>query len=305
MKKTNYNVENQIKELLKQNGVKIKNMTFVPIGEESYGYKVETQDQILFAKYSLNPDVNKGISIVNSLLLEVSDLPFVVPPKQINGTTEFDLPMGKLYFYPFIDGVVVNTPNENFSNKLLQEISGIMVQIHKRTPSIKTNVEKENFEDVWMQRFNNLPIKNVKDNWLETLYSKNMDKIKTVIEQHIDMGNKLKTTKLDFVLSHGDITGLNIIQTEAGLKLLDWDGVLMAPKERDLNFFLDVPNFPLRDYLFKTSYDSVNKDAAKYYGYRWAIESIIVNFQRLFNYREDFGEQKQLVKEIEYYISSF
>ena len=43
-----------------------------------------------------------------------------------------------------------------------------------------------------------------------------------------------------FVLSHGDLWGTNIIRGESDkLHLVDWDGALLAPQERDLTFFIE------------------------------------------------------------------
>lgn len=57
--------------------------------------------------------------------------------------------------------------------------------------------------------------------------------LKLVLE--LDMlAEKMKNSKADFVLCHTDIHNWNMMQTEKGLVLLDWEGLRYAPPEADL-----------------------------------------------------------------------
>jgi hypothetical protein len=52
---------------------------------------------------------------------------------------------------------------------------------------------------------------------------------------------QLSEINLPFVLTHGDPHHYNVLQTPLDVWLVDWDGVKIAPAERDLWHYLDAP----------------------------------------------------------------
>lgn len=74
--------------------------------------------------------------------------------------------------------------------------------------------------------------------------------IRNIIEHHNQVASHYKQKRLNFVLTHGDVTGLNIIVTnKSNIKLVDWDGARLTPLEGDLNFLYDNLNFFLDKYI--------------------------------------------------------
>lgn len=119
------------------------------------------------------------------------------------------------------------------------------------------------------------------------------------------MGNKYIVSNPKLVLTHGDITGLNIILSEEGLKLTDWDGACYAPKERDFIFLFDNPNFSLEQYFQLTGekyYDPLLKE---FYNLDWALNSIIGNFENLINTNKSKDDKQECFDEIIEYLSYY
>jgi spectinomycin phosphotransferase len=83
-------------------------------------------------------------------------------------------------------------------------------------------------------------------------------------------------------LCHADIHRGNILVDAAGrLRVVDWDGVVLAPRERDLMFVIDgvtagPPVTPRQQALFMDGYGTadVNAVALAYYRHAWAIQDI-------------------------------
>ena len=103
----------------------------------------------------------------------------------------------------------------------------------------------------------------------------------------------------EMVLTHGDITARNILLTKEGsIKLLDWDEAKIAPKEKDINFLYDNPNFDFEYYQSITRSGDFIPDLRKYYKDVWNLESILVNIQRLQYFKEEYGSREYLLEDV-------
>lgn len=103
------------------------------------------------------------------------------------------------------------------------------------------------------------------------------------------MGRQLQSRPFEYVLCHTDIHAANILVSEAGeIYLVDWDGPLLAPRERDLLFIVGSciarHTEPGEEALFFQSYGAVEIDwtALAYYRYERAIEDLGEVAQRVF-----------------------
>ncbi len=275
---------------------------FIPVGQDSYSYVVTTNDrEKYFVKYSNQEHVNKHINLVNELLLQLKDFDFVVPPLVIDGKSAFQATNGLIYVYPYIEGEVVHASNPEFGQKLISKLTGIMTQIHNATDTVTVPLFRENFQNGYMKRFEKIKqaidIANV-DEDIRKLYLENNETIECLIEDHNTLAKIYQKQTLPLVLTHGDITGLNIILSKDGIKLTDWDGAMFAPKERDLNFFVDNSYFSLEHYLLLTKQKQYNPELRKFYGQKWSIGSILQNFESLLKDDKNTGDKEDYIAEI-------
>ncbi len=69
--------------------------------------------------------------------------------------------------------------------------------------------------------------------------------IEQVITHSQVLGDEIRRRIPPAVLCHADIHAANIIADPAGrLWVIDWDGVMLAPRERDLMFWCSTPSWP-------------------------------------------------------------
>jgi spectinomycin phosphotransferase len=113
------------------------------------------------------------------------------------------------------------------------------------------------------------------------------------------LGKRLQSVPFEYVLCHADIHAANILVSEdARIYLIDWDGPLLAPRERDLLFVVGSrigrPVEAREEALFFEGYGAVPIDwtALAYYRYERAIEDMGQMGQRVFRDTDQSEEAK-------------
>src|SRR3989344_1392067 len=260
MKHDSQNTKRSIIDGLKKHyGITLNSIDFKPVGEESYSYLATgTNNQKYFVKYCEKTNVTKNIDLVNQLLVQLKDFYFVVPPIDVKGKTSFSILTGKIYVYPYIDGEIITIGNEKFEKDLVDKLLNIMVKIHSSKDKITVKLPVEDFNNDFLTDFEKLLILQTDrgarlNTEAVSILKSNEALIRKLINTHTKLEEYYKKDKPYLVLTHGDITGRNIILSEDGLKLVDWDGAMIAPSERDLNFLLDNPHFSVFSSVFFTA----------------------------------------------------
>ena len=81
-----------------------------------------------------------------------------------------------------------------------------------------------------------------------------------------ELSEALKNRDLRMALCHTDVHGWNLMST-GQLKLIDWEGLKLAPVEADMMSFVDEPYFSefMRIYANTHSHYEVNIEALTFY----------------------------------------
>ena len=272
--------KNKIKKfVLNQYGLEINKVEFVPKGEVSYGYVLTTKDK---KKFFAKIFPKSRIGQINAKLLDFSlnvafqlyakcgidkiTYPILTKKNKLNPYFE-DMPF---VLFEFIEGK--NEYELKMDNQEISNLAKVLAEVHKCVSRLKINKPLvENFALGYKRDL----LKSLKElenpRNLDNKYKKKLAKMILPVKESILYALR-KTEKLakenkkkDFVICHTDAIDSNlIINNKKEVFIIDWDGVLIAPKEHDLWFYLDDPRF-LKAYEKEFGKFKLNKKAILFY----------------------------------------
>jgi spectinomycin phosphotransferase len=114
--------------------------------------------------------------------------------------------------------------------------------------------------------------------------------IREMLGRAENLGKELQSKSFEHVLCHSDIHGANILVSQDGpIYLIDWDGPIIAPRERDLLFVIGSviarPVESRQEALFFEGYGPIEIDpsALIYYRYERVIQDLGEMANRIFH----------------------
>ena len=186
----------------------------------------------------------------------------------------------------------------NLTTSQVKDLASIVVELHSHGKDIPISIQliKEDFDIEFTNKITshleqidtlNAPLKElIQPSALHILHG-----IKLLTE----LSTVLKNSNLKSCLCHTDIHEGNILQTESGIVLIDWEGLKLAPAEAD---FFDIVRKDWQSIFFKKykeihpSYES-NLDCLKFYQLRRILEDIWEFIEQL-QYDEQSEEEQKV-----------
>jgi spectinomycin phosphotransferase len=119
------------------------------------------------------------------------------------------------------------------------------------------------------------------DERLTAVLETHRDRIGRVVERATGLGERLRQRSFERVLCHADIHAANVLVAEDGrVFLVDWDGPMRAPRERDLLFVIGSRIArrvtPEEEEWFFSGYGAVeiDREAIVFYRYERILEDV-------------------------------
>ena len=171
---------------------------------------------------------------------------------------------------------------------------GVMRSIHDAAipPELASKLPKAVFALNWLDKLEQVDLLLARGNHeagaqaaVAQIWRENADTIDRCRSRYLSLGARLERQSPDFVLCHADIHRANTIIDPAGaLHIVDWDETLLAPKERDLMFFIDDGCSAEATEAFFAGYGDTAVDpiALAYYKYDWVLQEFADYGERVF-----------------------
>ena len=231
----------------------------------------------------------------------------IAPFETPEGRLWVDLDEYKLILYPFIKGrsgftVVLSDQQWSDLGSALRLIHNVALP-----GELVDLVPLETFSGYWRDKVRSFLQKANSEVFTEHsaqktagLLLEKQSEIFSLVNRSERLAEKLSLKKHQFVLCHADIHAGNILVDGNGkLHIVDWDTLILAPRERDLMYIGGGQGFPghtplEEETLFYAGYGpvTIDQDGLAYYRYERIVEDIAVICQMLL-LTEDGGQDRE------------
>lgn len=291
-------------------GFSVQLIRFMPLGadQNTAVYKAVTTDrQDYFVKLRFGV-FNKASVTIPRYLYDEGIKQIIPPIPTLNRALWMEAENFTLHAYPFIEG------QHGYHTKLTgsqwREFGQTIKQIHSihLNTFIRMMVPKEetstDFGKSLRKILVNINSFTREDNLCQETVELLVEK-KTVlldlIQRYDTLAQVFQKNSHDLVLCHGDMHAWNLLIGQDGeLYLVDWDTLVLAPKERDLMFvgagLGDSGYSPEEEEkLFYDGYGQteINQYAIAYFRYARIVEDIALFCDQIFSSRENLEDRKQ------------
>ena len=282
-----------IEQLETHYALRIRALEFLPIGNDqrAWSYRVEADAGVYFLKLrrgGTKPATLSAPHYLKSIGIEQ----VVAPLAACSGALSVAACDYDFILYPFIEGKSawrMPIPLANW-----RDWGTIMRRIHGSTLAapVLALAEREAFGVKWLDtigRVEDLLRRRATRGHVAAqaarVWRDQEAEIDRCRRRYREMGALLTADPPPFVLCHADIHTANIILDAQGeIRIVDWDETVIAPKERDLMFFVDDGHTQEETDAFFAGYDGgeINWLALAYYKYDWVVQEFADYGERIF-----------------------
>lgn len=272
-------------------GIDVAGLAILPLGADidASVYKaVATDLRVYFVKVKRARFDDMGVRVVERLFDE-GIKQVIAPVKTLQGLLAQQTEEFIVIVYPFIEG------QDGFSRDLTDSQWGMLGralrQVHElEVPQdMQKGIRREGYDPKWRYVLRSLFIHIQAHKYpdevglkLLTFMQAHMPTISRLLDRAEFLGQRLQGQTQQYVLCHSDIHAGNVlIGQNDDIFIVDWDEVILAPKERDLMFIgagvANVWNKPREVELFYKGYGktTVNSTIIAYYRHERIVQDIV------------------------------
>lgn len=283
-----------------QYGLRLVTLEFLPLGHDYDAgvYRgVSEQDTAYLLKVTSRP-LYEPRCLVPRYLNDQGIASVVAPMRTSSGALWMKLEDWTVIVYPWIAG---DSSLMGMTDGQWKQVGTIFKQIHQvmLPPVGFASLRKETFDPTeylrWVRTFENQHAHtedpSASAQALRSSWVAHQSTIHTVVTSLEMLAEMLQGRIFPYVICHADLHARNLIRDQAGkVFVIDWDEVMLAPKERDFIFV----RHPHADAFFH-GYGQAQIDwvALTYFLWERVVQDLI-ECTRNVCFREDWGEESRL-----------
>ncbi len=291
--------------------IQAKQVELLPIGADANStvYKVEAQNrELLFLKLRRGV-FNRPSVTVPAYLSELGVAQLIPPVKTKTGQLWADGATYKMLLSVYVDGK--NGYETDLAPSHWAEFGRALKKIHdaKLPIELLENVKRESYSaegrDAVLSFLDLAQNRSFEDPISQEVAAVFIDKraeIEKLVRRASELATKLQSQELERVACHADLHAGNLLiaEKDQALYLIDWDEIILAPKERDLMFIggsllaSDI-GWQAEEQAFYGAYGDAEIDAAAlaYYRYERIIQDIFAYGKELLLSAEGTPEERR------------
>lgn len=279
-------------------GISVRAVEFLPIGNDAAAasFRVHAERDAYFLK--LRKGAPNPASLTVPHYLRTKGVANVVAPLATESGGLFaETDEYSLILYPWIEGE--SKWGKTLSRRQWRAWGAILGAIHRTglIDELKSQLTEELYGKRWIDRLDNVEgaLERMRQphafaSEFAKLWRKRAAQIEEARRRYLSLGSRLEARGHKHVICHADIHPANIMVDEAdAIHIVDWDEVMLAPKERDLMFFLvdGHPKYAVSAFLDGYGDCPADKIGLAYYRYDWVLQEFC-----------DYGERVLLSTEL-------
>ncbi len=296
-------------------GLSVEKVSFLPIGADlnTAVYRAVADNNVHYFVKLRRGNFDKAVAAVPKFLSS-RGIKQVIPSLTTRmGQLWANLDHFTVMLYPYVEGH--NGFEAKLSEQQWAEFGVALKSFHAADvpPEMTNGIHHERFSSRWRKVVKS-HLARIDDEVFDEsvavemaafLKSKRNETIE-IVNRTERLGQALQAQPPEFILCHGDIHLWNLlIEVTGALYMVDWDTLIVAPKERDLMFIGgglgDSGYTPQKEEsLFYQGYGQTQIDpiAIAYYRYERIIEDIAVYCEQIFLSNKGGKDRKQSVAEL-------
>ncbi|MFN8473456.1 MAG: aminoglycoside phosphotransferase family protein [Anaerolineae bacterium] len=288
-------------------GIEAAEIAFLPLGADAATavYRVNDDTEAYFLKLR-HGDFDETAVAVPRFLSDHGVGHIITPVQTRDGRLWTRVSDFAATLYPFVEGW--NGREAPPLERHWVELGVALRAMHtlELPPSLAERIPRETFSSYWRDMVRGFQAR-VED----TVYAESVAarcaqfvrekrrEINGLVARAEELAEELHAQPPPYVLCHGDIHAWNLlIEADGALYIVDWDTLILAPKERDLMFVgagLGIGDTPEEAALFYRGYRAtdINLDALAYYRFERIVEDIAAFCQQLLLTDEGGADREQ------------
>ena len=292
---------------------------FLGADRNTFVYKVSSSKGSVFLKIRTGYFDKFSVTIPYFLSQKIGKH-IIEPLKTMQGDLFVTLKDETIILYPFIQGLSAikkpMTKNQWIAlGETLRKIHGLDFSLESE------QIPRESFDasqahsqrrillKKYMKELHEKELKDEGTREFIALLDEKSEIIKTIADRAEELFSGIINSPHQYCLCHGDIHGGNIFithgnNTENDFYIVDWDTLIMAPKERDLMFIgggvANIWNKPEEVSWFYEGYGEaeINQNLIDYYRCQRILEDIIEYYEQFFAEPKNGKNQKTIVQRV-------
>lgn len=209
--------------------------------------------------------------------------------------------------FPYVAGITTET---YVSEAEQTNVVELLAELHQATATVQTLARRETFRLPHRAHLEGVLVSD-DDRWTagpyaepaRTLLHDHAQVVRRLLVEHDRLAEEAQRAQAGWTITHGEPHSANVLRTQNGLRIIDWDTVLLAPPERDL--WMLVPqdsSGPVAHRYTEITGHHVGKDLLRFYTLWWDLGEISLYVHQFDNTHTDTEDSREAWLNLQHFI---